>query len=80
MNTNYILNIDDIPVKEAHKLNLNKLSAFLTGKIKNFSGITAIGQFNAGQSNPTYVIESMKVLGMWLEKNLQVNYYLLLMP
>jgi len=32
MNTNYILNIDDIPVKEAHKLNLNKLSAFLKGK------------------------------------------------
>ena len=25
MNTNYILNIDDIPVKEAHKLDLNKL-------------------------------------------------------
>ena len=28
MNTNYILNIDDIPVKEAHKLNLNKLFIF----------------------------------------------------
>ena len=58
MNTNYILNIDDIPVKEAHKLDLNKLSAFLIGKLKNFSGIVSIGQFNAGQSNPTYVIES----------------------
>ncbi len=42
MNQTYILNIDDIPVKEAHKLDLNKLSAFLIGKLKKFSGFPII--------------------------------------
>ena len=60
MNNNYTLKIEDIPVKEAHKLDQNKLSGFLTGKLENFTGIKKIGQFNGGQSNPTFVIECLE--------------------
>ena len=60
MKNNYTLNIEDIPVKEAHKLDQNKLSGFLTGKLENFTGIKKIGQFNGGQSNPTFVIECLE--------------------
>jgi len=60
MDRKYTLKIEDMPVKEVHKFDQNKLSNFLTGKLENFSGIKKIGQFNAGQSNPTYVIESLE--------------------
>jgi len=60
MDRKYTLKIEDIPVKEAHKFDQNKLSNFLIGKLEKFSGIKKIGQFNAGQSNPTYVIESLE--------------------
>jgi aminoglycoside phosphotransferase (APT) family kinase protein len=60
MKNNYTLNLEDLPVKEAHKLDQKKLSDFLIGKLVNFSSINKIGQFNEGQSNPTYVIESLE--------------------
>lgn len=60
MVNNYTLKIEDIPVKKAHKFDKNKLSNFLIGKLDNFSGISRVGQFNAGQSNPTFVIESLE--------------------
>ena len=57
MKNKYVLNLEDIPVKQAHKFNINKLNEFLAGKLEDFHEISKVGQFNAGQSNPTFVIE-----------------------
>jgi len=59
MESKYVLNIEDIPVKQAHMFNTSKLNNFLTGKLEDFSGISKVGQFNSGQSNPTFVIEAL---------------------
>ena len=59
MKNKYVLNIEDIPVKQAHVFDISKLNSFLIDKLDSFSGISKVGQFNAGQSNPTYVIESL---------------------
>ena len=58
MTDKYVLNIDDIPVKQTHMFDSNKLNKYLSGILNGFSGISKIGQFNAGQSNPTFVIET----------------------
>ena len=55
---NYRFNIEDYPVKLSHKFDENKLGDYLNGKLEFFSKIKAVGQFNAGQSNPTFIIES----------------------
>ena len=57
MKNKYVLNLEDIPVKQAHMFNINKLNEFLAGKLEDFHEISNVGQFNAGQSNPTFVIE-----------------------
>ena len=57
MKNKYVLNLEDIPVKQAHMFNINKLNEFLAGKLEDFHEISKVGQFNAGQSNPTFVIE-----------------------
>ena len=57
MKNKYVLNLEDIPVKKAHMFSISKLNDFLAGKLENFSKIIKVGQFNAGQSNPTFVIE-----------------------
>ncbi len=57
MKNKYVLNLEDIPVKKAHMFSISKLNDFLAGKLENFSKIIKVGQFNAGQSNTTFVIE-----------------------
>ena len=54
----YRFNIEDYPVKLSHKFDENKLGDYLNGKLEFFSQIKAVGQFNAGQSNPTFILES----------------------
>ena len=57
MKNKYVLNLEDIPIKKAHMFNISKLNDFLISKLDGFYGISKVGQFNAGQSNPTFVIE-----------------------
>ena len=33
MKNKYVLNLEDIPVKQAHMFNINKLNEFLAGKV-----------------------------------------------
>ena len=57
-NFNYNFKIEDYLVKESHKFDSNILGEYLSDKLDNFSQINAVGQFDAGQSNPTFIIES----------------------
>ena len=57
-NFNYNFKIEDYLVKETHKFDSNILGEYLSDKIDNFSQINAVGQFDAGQSNPTFILES----------------------
>jgi len=57
---NYKYKIEDYKVKESHKFDKAKLSEYLSGKLEDFSSLEAVGQFNIGQSNPTFIIESME--------------------
>ena len=43
MKNKYVLNLEDIPVKQAHMFNLNKLNEFLTGKLEGFDEISNVG-------------------------------------
>ena len=55
---NYRFNIEDYPVKPVHEFDINKLDDYLNGKLDSYSQMQAVGQFNAGQSNPTFIIQS----------------------
>ena len=55
---NYKFKIEDYKVKDSHRFNEKNLSDFLYDKLTEFSSIKAVGQFNVGQSNPTFIIES----------------------
>tara|TARA_B100000686_G_scaffold113987_1_gene121540 strand:+ start:9476 stop:10546 length:1071 start_codon:yes stop_codon:yes gene_type:complete len=55
---NYKYRIEDYQIKESHKFDKLKLSEYLSDKLKDFSSLVAVGQFNVGQSNPTFIIES----------------------
>ena len=55
---NYKFKIEDYRVKESHKFDEENLSDYLSDKLADFSSIRAVGQFNVGQSNPTFIIES----------------------
>ena len=55
---NYKFKIEDYEVKDSHRFNEKNLSDFLSDKLTEFSSIKAVGQFNVGQSNPTFIIES----------------------
>ena len=55
---NYKFKIEDYKVKDSHRFNEKNLSDFLSDKLTEFSSIKAVGQFNVGQSNPTFIIES----------------------
>ncbi len=57
---NYKFKIEDYQVKESHRFNEEKLSEYLSDKLEDFSSIVAVGQFNAGQSNPTFILESVE--------------------
>ena len=56
----YKFKIEDYKVKESHRFNVDKLSDYLSDKLSDFSSIKAVGQFNVGQSNPTFIIESIE--------------------
>ena len=45
-------------VREAHKIDQQKLGDYLSKNIQNFSANIKIQQFEGGQSNPTYLITS----------------------
>ena len=49
---------DTVPVREAHKLNEKSLEEYLKKHLPNFKSLLSISQFEGGQSNPTYLIES----------------------
>ena len=59
MRNKFVLSIEDIPVKQAHMFNIRQLNDYLEDKLEGFSEISKVGQFNAGQSNPTFVIETL---------------------
>jgi aminoglycoside phosphotransferase (APT) family kinase protein len=46
------------PVKEAHRFDEARLETYLLEHLKGFSGPLTIRQFEGGQSNPTFLIES----------------------
>jgi aminoglycoside phosphotransferase (APT) family kinase protein len=49
---------DTVPVRDAHKFDLNALDKYLQVEIPDFGAIKSIRQFEGGQSNPTFIIES----------------------
>lgn len=49
---------DTVPVREAHKLDSKGLEQYLKKHLPNFDSLVAIRQFEGGQSNPTYLLES----------------------
>jgi len=45
-------------VREAHKIDEKKLASYLTSHISGFGPAMSVKQFEGGQSNPTYLLES----------------------
>jgi aminoglycoside phosphotransferase (APT) family kinase protein len=53
------LNVETIPVRQAHKFNTSRLEAYLAAEVPGFAGSAkglAVEQFSGGQSNPTYLV------------------------
>lgn len=46
------------PVRDAYRMDEEKLAAYLQGRIDGFQGPLKVSQFKGGQSNPTYLLES----------------------
>jgi aminoglycoside phosphotransferase (APT) family kinase protein len=46
------------PVREAHRFDEAKLDAFLDGKLAGYTGNLVVRQFEGGQSNPTFMLQS----------------------
>jgi aminoglycoside phosphotransferase (APT) family kinase protein len=44
------------PVEERHRFDTERLAAYLTQHVENFSGALDVQQFKGGQSNPTYLL------------------------
>mmetsp|Transcript_20347 Transcript_20347/g.39980 ORF Transcript_20347/g.39980 Transcript_20347/m.39980 type:complete len:683 (-) Transcript_20347:78-2126(-) len=49
-------------VPESHKLDIDKLDAFLKKEVPGYEGPTKIRKFALGQSNPTYLVNGIYVL------------------
>lgn len=47
-----------IPVRDAHKFNEGALQDYLTAHIDGFKGPLTVKQFQGGQSNPTFLLET----------------------
>jgi len=47
-----------VPVKAQHSFDQTRLRAFLTANIEGFDGDFEVSQFEGGQSNPTFMLES----------------------
>ena len=46
------------PVREAHRFDLHALEGYLEGRLEGFRRPCSVSQFEGGQSNPTFLIES----------------------
>jgi aminoglycoside phosphotransferase (APT) family kinase protein len=49
---------DTVPVRDAHKLDGKALEEYLKKHLPNFKSLLSVSQFEGGQSNPTYLLES----------------------
>jgi len=49
---------DTIPVRNAHKFDVAALERYLTRELSDFAGPLTVRQFEGGQSNPTFALES----------------------
>ena len=49
---------ETIPVREAHRINVDVLSEYLRATLDGMSGSLEVVQMRAGQSNPTYLLTS----------------------
>jgi len=49
---------ETVEVKAAHHFDPARLEAYLAGKLPGFAGPLSIRQFEGGQSNPTYVLDT----------------------
>ena len=47
-----------VEVREAHAFNVARLDAWLAGRLAGFGGGLRVRQFEGGQSNPTFLVES----------------------
>lgn len=45
-------------VREAHRFDQGALSAYLSERLHGFSGVLTVRQFEGGQSNPTFLLET----------------------
>jgi aminoglycoside phosphotransferase (APT) family kinase protein len=46
------------PVRDAHRFDQGALSDFMSANVPGFSGRLQVQQFDAGQSNPTFLVEA----------------------
>jgi aminoglycoside phosphotransferase (APT) family kinase protein len=49
---------ETIAVRDAHRFDEARLASHLSGRLDGFSGHMSVSQFQGGQSNPTFLIES----------------------
>lgn len=49
---------ETVDVKAAHRFDQARLAAFLTGRVKGFAGPMTVRQFEGGQSNPTFILNT----------------------
>ena len=47
-----------VPVKQAHRFDENRLGSYLAEHMQGFTGPLAVRQFEGGQSNPTFLLET----------------------
>ena len=47
-----------VPVLPAHRFDVERLDTYLRHRIAGFDGISAVHQFQGGQSNPTYMLQT----------------------
>ena len=50
--------VEIVPVREAHRFDEAALARYLAGNLDGFEGPLTIRQFEGGQSNPTYLLET----------------------
>jgi aminoglycoside phosphotransferase (APT) family kinase protein len=49
-----------IPIRDAHRFDVNKLAEYLMTHIAGFEGLLKVQQFEGGQSNPTFLLSTEK--------------------
>src|SRR5262245_15122505 len=48
--------IGTMPVQERHRFDVGRLAQYLSANIEGFAGPLQVGQFEGGQSNPTFLL------------------------